>query len=284
MRPSTWATLLGADFEGCCLSVEPENCLKPCEKHRNGALLAGILGLCHRFRAEVSQLEAWVARLHAVPAPAGLEEGPIASLRLAESGEVRADRPLVIVDGPTLPESSRKSFYALGEAILKDALERLADCPLRRALLEVHGCFEMSAKRAEANEATCLCHNDLNLGNVLAAWKPKRIQLFTLRGWISYGVSCNLAPFRTDVWLIFSKCRCEPLFLDALCEADEGEISGVVDWEGAGFTFKDQDLEDLREMGGSQLPDAKRLRLMELLREVPCASILVRFPMLSCSK
>ena len=58
----------------------------------------------------------------------------------------------------------------------------------------------------------------------------------------------------------------------------------MVDWEGAGFTFKDQDLEDLREMGGSQLPDAKRLRLMELLREVPCAPILVHFPMLSCPK
>ena len=58
----------------------------------------------------------------------------------------------------------------------------------------------------------------------------------------------------------------------SLREADGGEISGVVDWEGAGFTFKDQDLEDLRAMGGAQEPDARRLSLMELLRELPCVS------------
>ena len=65
------------------------------------------------------QLTEWVAQLHAVPPPVGLEEGPIASLRFVE-GSVRADRPLVIVDGPTLPKSSRQSFKALAEAILKE--------------------------------------------------------------------------------------------------------------------------------------------------------------------
>ena len=55
----------------------------------------------------------------------------------------------------------RRSF------LCQDALDRLADGALRQALLEVHARFSTATPEPEA---TCLCHNDLNLGNVLVAW------------------------------------------------------------------------------------------------------------------
>ena len=121
----------------------------------------------------LQQLKDWLRQLHEIPRPPG--HGPLASLRLADSSKILADRPIVLVDGPALPETSRRGFAEYAKSIIEDACSRLPASELKEALEKViHVDLREYAKNYEENgqglvpsECLRLCHNDLNLGNIL---------------------------------------------------------------------------------------------------------------------
>ena len=184
------------------------------------------------------QLVEWLHTLYAVPRPGGDRPG-LASLRLDDEGEVVADQPVVLVDGPTLPTASKHGFAALATSILEDACSRLPSGSLKEALEGVirKDLCEYAARYEQEGapaEELRLCHNDLNLGNILVL--PEEGRLSGIVDW--EGASWGF----TDQDL---------LDLDELaqsCGAAGQLVLGV-----------------LRPAPGH----VERQRLMELLREVP---------------
>ncbi|CAK8998289.1 unnamed protein product [Durusdinium trenchii] len=120
--------------------------------------------------AYLQQLKDWLTKLHEIPRPQGAG-GPLASFRLVD-GKVVADQPIVLVDGPSLPQESRNGFCDYATAIIEDACCRMPMSDLRVRLKElVKVDLQEYARKHEyygvAPEYLRLCHNDLNLSNIL---------------------------------------------------------------------------------------------------------------------
>eukprot|EP00438_Fugacium_kawagutii_P015436 Skav221568 [mRNA] locus=scaffold1376:435122:435859:- [translate_table: standard] len=179
----------------------------------------------------LQQLKDWLTKLYDIPRPPGVG-GPLASLRLGQDGTVVADQPIILVDGPSLPQRSRQGFADLATAIIQDACHRLPALDLgpkleRVVAVDLKEYAQRYEPKGAPSEYLRLCHNDLNPGNIL-------------------------------------------------CDPSSRKITGIVDWEGASWTFTDQDALDFQALSGTDLEFAsapgkeERRHFMELLQEVPC--------------